>query len=101
MREAISPNRQVLSLSFITAMSRISEEEAPLVMDTPFGRLSSQHRDSITENLPGLADQLILFVTDEELYGTARQNLENHIGAEYRLEFNHQTSCTRIIEVQR
>jgi hypothetical protein len=32
---------QVLSLSFITAMSRVSEEEAPLVMDTPFGRLSS------------------------------------------------------------
>lgn len=35
--------RQVMSLSFITAMSQVSEEEAPLVMDTPFGRLSSHH----------------------------------------------------------
>ena len=59
--------RQVLSLSFITAMSRVSKGEAPIVMDTPFGRLSSQHRNNITKHLPDLSDQLVLFVTDEEL----------------------------------
>lgn len=93
--------RQVLSLSFITAMSRVSEEEAPLVMDTPFGRLSSQHRNNITEHVPELADQLVLFVTDEELRDQARANLEPRIGAEYRLEFNRATSCTDIVEVTR
>ncbi len=99
--ELSAGERQVLSLSFITAMSRISEEEAPLVMDTPFGRLSSYHRNSITEHLPELADQLILLVTDEELRGQARENLEPHIGAEYRLEFDRETSCTKIVEVGR
>jgi DNA sulfur modification protein DndD len=97
--ELSAGERQVLSLSFITAMSRISEEEAPLVMDTPFGRLSSHHRNSITQHLPELADQLVLFVTDEELRDQARQNLEPRIGAEYRLEFDRQTSCTEIVEV--
>jgi DNA sulfur modification protein DndD len=97
--ELSAGERQVLSLSFITAMSRISEEEAPLVMDTPFGRLSSNHRNSITENLPELADQLVLFVTDEELRGQARRNLESSIGAEYRLKFDRETSCTEILEV--
>ncbi len=97
--ELSAGERQVLSLSFITAMSRVSEEEAPLVMDTPFGRLSSQHRNTITEHLPELADQLVLFVTDEELYGQARLNLESRIGAEYRLNFDHTTSCTTIEEV--
>ena len=72
--ELSAGERQVLSLSFITAMSRVSEEEAPLVMDTPFGRLSSEHRNSITEYLPKLADQLVLFVTDEELRDQAKQN---------------------------
>lgn len=99
--ELSAGERQVLSLAFITAMSRISEEEAPLVMDTPFGRLSSQHRNSITMHLPSLTDQLVLFVTDEELRDQARENLEPHIGAEYRLEFNPQTSCTEIVEVLR
>ena len=91
--------RQILSLSFITAMSRISDGKAPLVMDTPFGRLSSQHRNNITEHLPDLSEQLVLFVTDEELRGQARQNLEARIGAEYRLHFDHDTSCTKIVEV--
>ncbi len=97
--ELSAGERQVLSLSFITAMSRVSEEEAPLVMDTPFGRLSSQHRNNITEHLPELADQLVLFVTDEELRDKARKNLEPRIGAEYRLTFDRKTSCTTIEEV--
>ena len=96
--ELSAGERQVLSLSFITAMSRTSEEEAPLVMDTPFGRLSSAHRNSITEHLPELADQLVLFVTDEELRDQARENLEPRIGAEYRLDFDRETSCTTIEE---
>ncbi|MCM2357515.1 MAG: AAA family ATPase [Geobacteraceae bacterium] len=98
--ELSAGERQVLSLSFIMAMSRISDEEAPLVMDTPFGRLSSHHRNAIAEHLPTLASQLILFVTDEELRDEARQNMEARIGAEYRLEFSSKTSCTEIIEVK-
>lgn len=99
--ELSAGERQVLSLSFITAMSRVSEGEAPLVMDTPFGRLSSAHRASISKYLPDLADQLVLFVTDEELRGEARENLEHRIGAEYNLSFSPLTSCTTIEGVLR
>lgn len=96
--ELSAGERQVLSLSFITAMSRVSEEEAPLVMDTPFGRLSSQPRNNITEHLPKLADQLVLLVTDEELRDQARANLVPFIGNEYRLVFDAKTNYTRITE---
>lgn len=97
--ELSAGERQILSLSFITAMVQVSEEEVPIVMDTPFGRLSSEHRASITENLPNLAPQLILFVTDEELHDQARKNLKKSIGEEYHLQFNIKTSCTSIEEV--
>jgi DNA sulfur modification protein DndD len=43
-RELSAGERQVLSLAFITGMAKVAGEEAPLVMDTPFGRLSSSHR---------------------------------------------------------
>lgn len=99
--ELSAGERQVLSLSFITAMSRISDEEAPLVMDTPFGRLSSQPRNNVTKFLPDLADQLVLLVTDEELHNQARANLEPRIGHEYLLEFDPKTSCTKISEVRK
>lgn len=98
--ELSAGERQVLSLSFITGMAQVAEREAPLVMDTPFGRLSSAHRESITANMPRLASQLVLFVTDEELHGQALSNLEPHIGAEYTLNFDRNTSCTTIEEVR-
>lgn len=97
--ELSAGERQVLSLSFITAMSRISQEEAPLVMDTPFGRISSQVRNNITSYLPKQLDQLVLFVTDEELRDQALENLNIYIGAEYKLNFDSETGCTKIIEV--
>ncbi|GHG32641.1 ABC transporter ATP-binding protein [Deinococcus indicus] len=96
--ELSAGERQVLSLSFIAAMAQVSGQEAPLVMDTPFGRLSSQHRDSITQRLPELASQLILLVTDEEMSEQARRNLEPYIGSEYTLRFDPSTSQTTVEE---
>ena len=80
-------------------MANVAQREAPLVMDTPFDRLSSAHREAITATLPGLAPQLVLFVTDEELRDQALANLEPRIGTQYRLNFNPHTSCTDIEEI--
>ena len=97
--ELSAGERQVLSLAFITGMAKVTGEEAPLVMDTPFGRLSSAHREAITRHVPDLTDQLVIFVTDEELHSKARDNLKHRIGAEYGLEFDQDTGCTRIKEL--
>jgi DNA sulfur modification protein DndD len=97
--ELSAGERQVLSLSFITAMAMVAQREAPLIMDTPFGRLSSAHREAITLNLPTLAPQLVLFVTDEELRDKALDNLRPKIGTEYSLRFDSNTSCTTIEEM--
>jgi len=103
--EMSAGERQVLSLAFIAAMAKVAVEEIPLnmadepfpiVMDTPFGRLASEPRENITETIPEIAQQLILFVTDTELVGKARANLEPRIGKEYRLQFDQETSVTTI-----
>ena len=60
-------------------------------MDTPFGRLSSAHREAITEHIPEITDQLVMLGTDEELRDVARKNLEPRIGAEYDLRFDQST----------
>ncbi len=97
--ELSAGERQVLSLAFITGMSKVTGEEAPLVMDTPFGRLSSAHREAITQHIPEITDQLVILVTDEELHSQARKNLVPRIGAEYQLDFDQDTGCTEIIEL--
>jgi DNA sulfur modification protein DndD len=100
-REELSAGeRQVLSLSFITAMALVSGGKIPLVMDTPFGRLFSVHRENIVERIPALTNQWILMVQDEELTGTTLKKLSPKVGAEYRLTFENgyttveETSCT-------
>ena len=103
--ELSAGERQVLSLAFIVAMAQVAAEKMPLnmenepfpiVMDTPFGRLSREPRENTTKTIPEFAEQLILFVTDTELGGKAKQNLEPWIGKEYLLRFNENSSATTI-----
>lgn len=94
--ELSAGERQVLSLAFIAAMAVESGGEAPLVMDTPFGRLSRKHRENITSHLPELTEQLILFVTDEELTADMQKILKDKTGNTYELSFDKENGCTEI-----
>ena len=108
--EMSAGQRQVLSLSFIGALAKMAvkktipnmeNEPFPIVMDTPFGRLSSEHRENIADIFPKIANQLILFVTDEELHGQARVNLETQIGAEYELHAIKEDETTTTTTIRR
>jgi len=99
-REEISAGeRQILSLAFICAMVNLSGEEAPIIMDTPFGRLSNNHLEAVAKSLPKLLPQLILLVTDREWNTASKSELEPHVGELYNLEFDESTGCTEIREV--
>lgn len=62
--------RQVMSISFIAALAQVAAKdsclEIPLFMDTPFGRLSFEHRQNIINRIPDLSSQWVLLATDTE-----------------------------------
>src|SRR5699024_7130586 len=62
--------RQIISLSFITALAAVaggkSILEIPLFMDTPFGRLSPEHRYNLVSHIPTITPQWVLLVTGSE-----------------------------------
>jgi len=99
-KELSAGERQILSLAFICAMARITGEEAPLVMDTPFGRLSADHLEAVAKHLPDLTSQLVLFVTDREWDEASSTQLQPRVGAQYELQFDELTGCTQIAEVE-
>ncbi|TGB03497.1 AAA family ATPase [Halobacillus salinus] len=84
--------RQVLSLSFITALAQVAGGnkalEMPLFMDTPFGRLSTDHQENLMNFIPQIASQWILLVTDREYDETVKRKFESSgvVGRFYRLE---------------
>jgi len=63
--------RQVASIAFILALASAAAGgevlEMPLFMDTPFGKLSWQHRENLISQIPGAATQWVLLATDTEL----------------------------------
>lgn len=82
-----SGENQILTMAFIGALAECSIEEAPMVMDTPFGRLDVGHREGILRWVSTFETQVILFVQSGE-YSTEQHAhmLGGRIGREYGIE---------------
>ena len=91
--------RQVLSLSFLAALSRITGQVAPLVMDTPLGRLSEEPRSNVLAMLPEISGQTVLLVTESE-YQSMGDDVLKHVGRTYRIVHNQVTSLSRFEELE-
>lgn len=95
--------RQVLSLSFITALAQVAggtkSLELPLFMDTPFGRLSGKHQQNLLDYIPQVCSQWILLVTDKEFGESEKRRLveQGYVGKYYVLE-STEPGVTQIIE---
>ena len=78
---------QIVAMSLIGALIQCSVKEAPVIMDTPLGRLDSTHRRNIMKWIPEMAEQVMLFVTSTEFSNTTdRPLLGSAIGREYWLK---------------
>ncbi|PBB06947.1 AAA family ATPase [Salimicrobium humidisoli] len=97
--------RQVLSLSFITALAQVaggdSTLEMPLLMDTPFGRLSEMHQKNLIDYLPQICSQWVLLVTGREFGEEEKKKFEEFgvLGKFYELE-SQEAGMTVIREKQ-
>jgi DNA sulfur modification protein DndD len=67
IRERSAGAEQVVALSLIGGLNRSATRSAPVVMDTPFGRLDIRHRENVLRFVPTLAGQVILLVQSGEL----------------------------------
>lgn len=86
---------QIVALSLIDGLSHSGRSAGPVVMDTPFGRLDTKHRQNILAYLPSSASQLVLLVHDGEIGGGAvLEALAHRIGGMYEIKEvtpNHST----------
>lgn len=93
--------RQVLALSFMAALREAARVDAPVVIDTPLGRISGEPKENIAGLLPKYLKntQVILFVTDQEYTQAVRTRLLERIGKEHRLEYNEKLEETIIVPI--
>ena len=89
----------ILGLSFMSALMTISGFQAPVIIDTPLGKIDDEHREYITTELPKFltGTQLILLVTPTEYDNNVKANLNQYLLKEnfYRISENaDQTEST-------
>ena len=68
-RDLNGASRRALTLAFILALTKISEVEAPNVIDTPLGMTSGYVKRSILKTAIRESAQLVLFLTHDEIVG--------------------------------
>ena len=68
-RDLNGASRRALTLAFILALTRVSEVEAPNVIDTPLGMTSGFVKSSILRTAVRESAQLVLFLTHDEIAG--------------------------------
>ena len=92
---------QCLSLAFITAIARVSRKDPPLVIDMPFSRLDHSVHAAVSQRLPNLAEQTILFLIPEvEWNKTTQPNLSKYAKHVYEMYFDETMRQTTITEVK-
>lgn len=78
-RDLNGASRRALTIAFILALTRVSEVEAPNVIDTPLGMTSGYVKRAIVQLSSGQSSQLILFLTHDEIKG-CEDILDDRIG---------------------
>lgn len=89
--------KQVFILSLYWAIIKTSNQAVPFIIDTPFARIDTEHREQISALFfPNISGQVIILSTDEEVVGSYRAIIQPHIAHEYLLEYNVEQGCTSV-----
>ena len=76
----------VVALSLLGALQKNAPLQGPIFIDSPFGRLDTQHTRNVVSALPNMTEQVCLLVYEEELRpALAHELLKGRLRAEYRL----------------
>ncbi|MBD1930199.1 DNA sulfur modification protein DndD [Trichocoleus sp. FACHB-90] len=83
--------KQLLAISFLWGLARVSGRNLPVAIDTPLGRLDSSHRANLVERyFPSASHQVILLSTDTEIGKNEFDKLHENeaIAREYLLKYD-------------
>jgi DNA sulfur modification protein DndD len=74
--------RQIIAYSFIAGLNQFTAREAPVVIDTPIGRLDPEHKKNLIDHFPNFRDQVVILYQpgelDEDDVDAMREHTSSH-----------------------
>lgn len=90
--------KQIYAIAILEALAKTSGRDLPVIIDTPLGRLDSQHRDKLINHyFPFASHQVVLLSTDTEVderYFV--DQLRDDISHAYEIVFNAHTKSSKL-----
>lgn len=90
--------KELLMLTVIWAMFKVSEWRLPFVFDTLLGRLDQDHKKALIEHfIPKCGEQVLIFTTDSEIASEQFELIKDITSLCYTLEFNQSQETAEIV----
>lgn len=86
----------ILSLSLIMSLALSSNSSRLFMMDTPFEKLDTLHRQKVIGEIPSLVDQLFLIVTDSQVDDQMLERCEKEIAIKFILKQDETGASTSV-----
>ena len=81
--------KQIYAISMLWALAKTSGRPLPVIIDTPLGRLDSDHRKLLVERyFPFASHQMLILSTDTEVDRQYFAELQHSVAQSYHLEFD-------------
>jgi len=80
-----SGQSQIIAMSFIAALNKYTAREAPVIIDTPIGRLDPIHKENLINYLPHIAPQVIVLYQPNEIFPEDLRKVHYYIASEWEL----------------
>ncbi len=97
--ELSSGEKQIFAIALLWGLGRTSGRPLPVVIDTPLGRLDSDHRAKLIEHyFPNAGHQVILLSTDTEVDQPLFKQLSPAVSHCYHLEYDQKEGRTNATE---
>ena len=91
--------RQLLAVAILWGLAKASKSTAPTIIDTPLGRLDSEHRLNLVEQyFPTAAKQVILLSTDEEINKKYHEYIKPYLSRSYKVEYDQKINGSKLQE---
>ena len=97
--ELSAGEQQIYTTALLSGLAKTSGKPLPMILDTPLGRLDSNHRQLLIEHyFPYASHQVILLSTDTEIMGHLLSLLKPHISHTFHLAYQQAEGHTTIEE---
>ena len=91
--------KQIYAIAMLEALARTSGRRLPVVIDTPLGRLDSQHRENLVAHyFPNVSHQVLLLSTGTEIDKSLYQELSPQISHAYEIRYDEEENTAQLHE---